>query len=85
MAADLSARLGWLTPADLQRTRDLIARAGLPTTPPPELSADRLLELMAVDKKVLDGRLRLVLLRGIGTALVTDQFDPVHLRATLGG
>ncbi|WP_295444463.1 3-dehydroquinate synthase [uncultured Thiodictyon sp.] len=85
MAADLSARLGWLTLADLQRTRDLIERAGLPIAPPPELSADRLLELMAVDKKVLDGRLRLVLLRGIGTALVTDQFDPAHLRATLGG
>ena len=85
MAADLSARLGWLGPADLRRTRDLIARAGLPTAPPPELSAARLLDLMAVDKKVLDGRLRLVLLRGIGAAVVTDQFDPAHLRATLGG
>ena len=85
MAADLSARLGWLDPADLRRTRDLIARAGLPTATPPELSAGRLLDLMAVDKKVLDGRLRLVLLRGIGVAVVTDQFDPAHLRATLGG
>ncbi|WP_295387680.1 3-dehydroquinate synthase [uncultured Thiodictyon sp.] len=85
MAADLSARLGWLSAADLQRTRDLIERAGLPIAAPPELSAERLLELMAVDKKVLDGRLRLVLLRGIGSALVTDQFDPAHLRATLGG
>ncbi len=85
MAADLSARLSWLRPADLQRTRDLIERANLPTVPPPELSAERLLDLMAVDKKVLDGRLRLVLLRGIGEAVVTDQFDPALLRATLGG
>jgi 3-dehydroquinate synthase len=38
---------------------------------------------MAVDKKVLEGRLRLVLLRGIGTALVTDDFDPTLLRAIL--
>jgi 3-dehydroquinate synthase len=84
MAADLSARLGWLAPAELGRTRALIERAGLPTVPPLDLSAERFLGLMAVDKKVLDGRLRLVLLRGIGEALVTDQFDPVQLRATLG-
>jgi 3-dehydroquinate synthase len=83
MAADLSARLGWLAPAELGRTRALIERAGLPTVPPSDLSAERFLELMAVDKKVLDGHLRLVLLRGIGEALVTDQFDPVQLRATL--
>ncbi len=84
MAADLSARLGWLPAADLGRTRDLIARARLPTAPPPGLIAKRFLELMAVDKKVLEGRLRLVLLRAIGEALVTDQFDPVLLRETLG-
>lgn len=83
MAADLSARLGWLRPSDLQRTRDLIERAGLPTAPPADISADRFLELMAVDKKVLDGRVRLVLLHGIGDAVVTDRFDPAQLRATL--
>jgi 3-dehydroquinate synthase len=84
MAADLSARLGWLSAAARQRTRDLIDRAGLPTAPPSDLSAERFLELMAVDKKVLDGRLRLVLLRAIGAAVVTDAFDPALLRATLG-
>jgi 3-dehydroquinate synthase len=84
MAADLSARLGWLSEAQRRRIRDLIGRAGLPTAPPPDLSPSRFLELMAVDKKVLDGRLRLVLLRGIGDALVTDAFDPAQLRATLG-
>jgi 3-dehydroquinate synthase len=83
MAADLSARLGWLDRGDLARTRRVIAAAGLPVDPPPGLSADRFLELMAVDKKVLEGRLRLVLLRGIGRALVTDDFDPALLRATL--
>jgi len=47
--------------AALERTRRLIADAGLPTVPPPDLSAERFLALMAVDKKVLDGHLRLVL------------------------
>lgn len=83
MAADLSARLGWIQAAELARIRRVIAAAGLPTDPPPGLSADRFLELMAVDKKVLGGRLRLVLLRGIGAALVSDDFDPALLRATL--
>lgn len=85
LAADLSARLGWLSPADLQRTRDLIERAGLPTAPPPDLTVERFLELMAVDKKVQGGRLRLVLLRAIGKALVTGDIDPAQLRATLVG
>lgn len=85
MAADLSARLGWLDAADLERIRALIARAGLPTEPPPDLPPERFLELMAVDKKVQDGRLRLVLLKAIGASVVTDRFDPDLLRATLAG
>jgi 3-dehydroquinate synthase len=82
LAARLSERLGWLGAAAGQRIPELIRRAGLPVAPPP-LGSDRFLELMAVDKKVLDGGLRLVLLHGIGTALVTDQFDHARLRATL--
>lgn len=83
MAAALSARLGWIEAQELARIRRVTAAAGLPTDPPPGLSAERFLELMAVDKKVLAGRLRLVLLKGIGSALVTDDFDPALLRTTL--
>jgi 3-dehydroquinate synthase len=85
MAAELSARLGWIDGAVLERTRRVIADAGLPTAPPPDLSPERFLSLMELDKKVLDGHLRLVLLRGIGEAVVTDDFDPALLRATLEG
>jgi 3-dehydroquinate synthase len=84
MAADLSARLGWLPPADAQRAQRLVARAGLPVRPPRGLSPTRFLALMAHDKKVKAGRLRLVLLRAIGRAEVTADFDPAALRATLG-
>ncbi len=83
MAADLSCRLGWLGEADLQRIRALVERAGLPVRPPEGLTTDRFLELMAVDKKVLGGRLRLVLLRGIGRAVLTEDFDPALLRQTI--
>jgi 3-dehydroquinate synthase len=71
--------------AALARIRRAVAAARLPVAPPPGLGADRFLELMAVDKKVLEGRLRLVLLRSIGEALVSDAFDPAMLRLTLEG
>jgi 3-dehydroquinate synthase len=83
MAADLSCRLGWLDPATVQRITALLTKARLPVAPPPDLSAERFLTLMAVDKKVLNGKLRLVLLRDIGAALVTDAFDPHHLHRML--
>ena len=83
MAADLSRRLGWITDTELARIVDLVRAAGLPATPPRGIATGRFLELMAVDKKVLDGRLRLVLLEGIGKALITDGFPLQALRDTL--
>lgn len=83
MAADLSRRQGWLSEQSCERIYRLMARAKLPTEPPSELSNERFLELMAVDKKVLDGRLRLVLLRDIGSSLVTDDFRMHNLNETL--
>jgi 3-dehydroquinate synthase len=83
LAADLSARLGWLNPAQVERVRVLLTRAGLPLTPPPELTPDDFLRLMAVDKKVQDGRLRLVLLRDLGQGVIAESVDARQLRATL--
>ncbi len=83
MAADLSARQGWIGRDAVERIEALLRRAHLPVQPPTALTAEQFLELMAVDKKVLDGGLRLVLLRGIGSAVVTDKFDPALLRKTL--
>lgn len=85
MAARMSQQLGWLSDQEKQRIDGLIARAGLPLVPPKELTARRFLELMAVDKKVLDGQLRLVLLQGIGKAVVCSDFAPAALEATLHG
>jgi 3-dehydroquinate synthase len=71
IAAELSCRLGWLAADAMQRIEALFVLAGLPVRGP-RLGAGRYLELMRHDKKVLDGRLRLVLLEGIGKAVVTD-------------
>jgi 3-dehydroquinate synthase len=53
--------------------RHLLSDANLPVVLPADMSADQFLELMSLDKKVIDGKLRLVLLESIGRAVVTDQ------------
>ncbi len=83
MAADLSVRLGWLPPADADRARALIARAGLPVRPPPGMTPEDFLDLMGHDKKVAAGKLRLVLLRALGMATLTADFAPERLQQTL--
>jgi 3-dehydroquinate synthase len=82
-AADLSKRLGWLSDADVARIVELLRRVRLPVSPPPELDSRRFLELMAVDKKNLDGRLRLILLERIGCATLPLNVDIKTLQATL--
>ncbi len=83
MAADLSHRLGWISAGDLARTETLLRRANLPVRAPENMSPERFIELMSLDKKVLDGRIRLVLLKQLGEAVVTDSADPDLLRETL--
>lgn len=68
MAAEVSQRLGWLAGEDVARVRRIFARAGLPVQGAP-LGAARYLDLMGHDKKVVAGRLRLVLLRQLGLAV----------------
>jgi 3-dehydroquinate synthase len=68
MAADLSRRLGWLSAADVDRLKGLLLRAGLPLKGP-VLGAERYLELMSHDKKVVAGKLRLVLLKALAEAV----------------
>lgn len=82
MAADLSARLGWLSKEDVSRVEKLLNRAALPVKGP-TISPAKMKQLMAVDKKVHDGRIRLVLLKALGEAVVTDDFDPLLLDQTL--
>ncbi len=83
MAARFSVAQGWMSGEDEGRIIDLMGRSQLPTKPPGTLQAEKIMELMAVDKKVLDGRLRLVLMQGIGKSVVTDRFDLGQLRNTL--
>lgn len=83
MAADLSWREGMISGADVARTRDLVARAGLLLAPPAGMSPADFMDLMSVDKKNVDGALRLVLLRALGDAFITADASTEHLAATL--
>ncbi len=83
MAVDLSKRLGWISDQEAQRVTSILTKAKLPIDCPQGMSPDRFKELMAVDKKVLDGKLRLVLLKAMGQAVTTSDFDMKHLNATL--
>ncbi|CAI3139021.1 3-dehydroquinate synthase [Acinetobacter calcoaceticus] len=74
MAADLSQRLGWISSDDVERTKKIIQRANLPISCP-KIPLDEFLGYMAHDKKVLNGQLRLVLLKQLGQAVITKDFD----------
>jgi 3-dehydroquinate synthase len=82
MAAFMSRESGHLTPEELDRVTRLVARAGLPTHVS-NVKPDIALEHMRIDKKVQAGRIRLVLLRGIGSAFVTADYGEAALHHTL--
>ncbi|GEN25750.1 3-dehydroquinate synthase [Halomonas cupida] len=83
MAADLSQRLGWISVDDVERTRRVIAAAGLPVEAPAEMGVEDFLTRMKLDKKNVDSHLRLVLLRSLGDACVYDETPLDMLRACI--
>jgi 3-dehydroquinate synthase len=82
LAADLSERLGWLSRPEKQRMLALFIAANLPVQAP-NLGAERYLDLMGLDKKVVDGKIRLVLQKGIGKSVITNDYDAEKLKQTL--
>ena len=81
MAADLSERLGYLSAVEKSRVVALVQAAGLPTIAP-DLGAERWLDLMEVDKKNEDGKIKFILLKPLGHPLITEAPAAV-LQATL--
>lgn len=82
MAADLSMRRGALTQAELDRITEIFTKFNLPIKAPSDMSPEQFMSLMGVDKKVLDGKLRLVLLESMGKAVVTSEIDTEQLLQT---
>ena len=82
LAADLSRRMGWLNETEVKRMHALLAASSLPLKAP-YLSPEKYLDLMQSDKKVADGKIRLVLQQGIGKAVITSDYDANMLQQTL--
>lgn len=82
MAADLSHRRGAISAGELDRLIRLLQRAHLPVKAPANMEPADFMRLMGVDKKVVGGRLRLVLLRRLGEAMVTSEFEQELLQQT---
>ena len=87
MAFDLSAAIGWSTGQDAMRVRAHLDAVGLPTAPAAidglGLTPAAMTGLMRKDKKVADGRIVFVMVRGIGEAFVTAAVEPDDLESYL--
>ena len=84
MALDLSVRAGLADAALAERAVRLLERARLPLAPPPEIAPETFLDYMGRDKKASAGKLRFVLVDGVGSARVAGDVPAELLAATLG-
>jgi 3-dehydroquinate synthase len=82
MAADLSQRMGWITAQDVTRIRTLFQRARLPVVAP-DLGVEKYLDYMGHDKKVEGGKMRFVLLKEVGKAVLKGDVPSALLQQTL--
>ncbi|CAL9774088.1 unnamed protein product [Musa acuminata subsp. burmannicoides] len=84
MAVDMSHRLGWIDDTIVKRVFSILQKAKLPTQPPEMMTVEKFKSVMAVDKKVADGLLRLILLKGpLGSCVFTGDYDQRALDETL--
>ena len=82
-AADLSRRLGWLSDKEVARIIAIFKAANLPVIPPETMNADQYIDLMSVDKKNLDGKIRVILLKALGKATLPVNVELSCLEETL--
>lgn len=82
-AADLSRRMGWLSDVEVGRIITLLKMAKLPVNPPKEMNPAQFIALMAVDKKNIAGKIRLILLKSLGKATLPIQVEQALLEQTL--
>ncbi|MEM8719988.1 MAG: 3-dehydroquinate synthase [Cyanobacteria bacterium P01_G01_bin.39] len=75
-AGKIAAEMGLWTREEAQRQDILIAKAGLPTAIPPEITTEAILETIKSDKKVKAGKVRFILPTEIGKVLISDRVTP---------
>lgn len=85
LAARLSAHLGWIKSEDVMRIINLLQAVNLPTVLPRHVKTDEMLEVMKLDKKIIDNKLRFVLLRSLGNAIIADDINFAVLNDLFSG
>lgn len=85
LAMELSARRGWISSAEVDEFKCLLEQMNLPVAIPEQMTPAQFLDLMGRDKKVIDGTLRLILLRSIGEACIVDDATNLELIELLSG
>jgi 3-dehydroquinate synthase len=83
MAADLSERHGWIAPDVKQRAVALLQGASLPVKAPEQMTVEKYMDIMSIDKKVDRGVIKLVLLEALGKAIITSDYQNDLLQQTL--
>jgi 3-dehydroquinate synthase len=86
MAATMSAKMGWIEQDLVKRIYDIMIAAKLPVDLPVDspMNSEKFLSTMSVDKKVANGQLRLILLKGeLGNCVFTGDFDVEAMKETI--
>ncbi len=85
MAFELAAARGWVSTQDLARVRDLLLAFGLPVLPPQGMKISDFMPYMKTDKKVKDGRMRFILPKQLGLAIIVDDVTETELQQVFAG
>ena len=83
MAAMLSMLEGDLSKEDINRIKNLLSKANLPTTIKKSMDSESLIKAMSLDKKTIDGNIRLVLLKSIGDSLITGSYSKENFNTVI--
>ncbi|TEU25110.1 MAG: 3-dehydroquinate synthase [Gammaproteobacteria bacterium] len=75
MAAKLSQLEGYLSVEDVNQIQDLLEKSNLPISISGKITASDFMAAMSVDKKVIDGNIRLILLKELGDAFICDDYQ----------
>jgi len=83
-AARISSKMGMLDENEVARLKKVIEKAGLPTKMT-GFKIEGIMQAMRHDKKVRQDKIRFVLLKSIGNALITDKVNPSLVEQVLAG
>jgi 3-dehydroquinate synthase len=83
MASMLSQFEGELSQTDFERIQSILSKANLPISISKGVKSESLIQAMSVDKKAVDGSLRLVLLNSVGSSFVTGSYSKENFQKVI--